>query len=81
MASMRPQDPGVIRWLPAVLLAAGLIFGLLGVLAGAYLFPRTLTVEKPVEVVVEKRVEVAVEKPVIVEKRVELPAVEGRLHA
>lgn len=64
----------MIRWLPAVLLAAGLIFGLLGVLAGAYLFPRTLTVEKPVEVVVEKRVEVAVEKPVIVEKRVELPA-------
>lgn len=70
---MRPQDSGATTWLPAILLVAGLIAGLLGLLAGAYLFPRTLVVEKPVEVVVEKRVEVPVEKTVFVEKRVELP--------
>ena len=71
---MRSQDSGIIRWLPAVLAVTALLAGLVGVVAGMFLFPRTLTVEKPVEVVVEKRVEVPVEKPVIVEKRVELPA-------
>ena len=70
---MRSQDSGIIRWLPAVLAVTALLAGLVGVVAGMFLFPRTLTVEKPVEVVVEKRVEVLVEKPVIVEKRVELP--------
>ena len=70
---MRSQDSGIIRWLPAVLAVTALLAGLVGVVAGMFLFPRTLTVEKPVEVVVEKRVEVPVEKPVIVEKRVELP--------
>ena len=64
----------MIRWLPVVLAVTALLAGLVGVVAGMFLFPRTLTVEKPVEVVVEKRVEVPVEKPVIVEKRVELPA-------
>jgi hypothetical protein len=71
---MQSQDSGVIRWLPAVLAVTALLAGLVGAVAGMFLFPRTLTVEKPVEVIVEKRVEVPVEKPVIVEKRVELPA-------
>lgn len=70
---MQSQDSGLIRWLPAVLAATALVAGLVGAVAGTFMFPRTLTVEKPVEVVVEKRVEVLVEKPVIVEKRVELP--------
>jgi len=54
--------------------AVGLIAGVVGLMLGAFLLPRTEVVEKPVEVVVEKRVEVPVERQVIVERKVELPA-------
>lgn len=73
MSSFRPNESGLLRWLPAVLAATALVAALCGAVVATFMFPRTLTVEKPVEVIVEKRVEVPVEKPVIVEKRVELP--------
>jgi hypothetical protein len=73
MSSFRTNDSGLLRWLPAVLAATALVAALCGAVVATFMFPRTLTVEKPVEVIVEKRVEVPVEKPVIVEKRVELP--------
>lgn len=61
------------KWLTVIVVAVALVAGVVGVMLGALLIPRTEIVEKPVEIQVEKRVEVPVERQVIVERKVELP--------
>ena len=81
MREITQSNPSpLLRW-GWVLLGAGLILLLVGMLAGRALFPLEVSkpfiiekekrVEVPVERIVEKRVEVPVER--IVEKRVEVP--------
>ncbi len=71
---MASRTPASI-WI-ALSLFGAIFFSLLGLVAGAVLFPREVQVEKPVEVPVERVVEKIVEKPVekIIEKLVVAPA-------